>query len=44
MVSCGFGVVEDGLVGDVDVEDDTHDVGGFPGTYGEGHEEREDKP
>ena len=40
VVGCGFGVVEDGLVGDVDVEDDTHDVGGFTGTYGEGDEER----
>ena len=43
VVCCGFGVVEDGLVGDVDVEDDTHDVGGFTGAYSEGDEEREDK-
>lgn len=43
MVGCGFGVVKDSLVRDADVEYDTHDVGGFTGTYGEGHEEREDK-
>ena len=43
MVGCGFGVVEDGLVGDADIEDDAHDVGGFTGRDGEGDEERENK-
>ena len=40
VVGCGFGVVEDGLVRDVDVEYDTHNVGGFTSAYGEGDEER----
>ena len=43
MIGCGFGVVEDGLVGDVDVEHDAHDVGGFAGADGEGDQKREDK-
>ena len=43
-MECGsLGVVEDGLVGDIDVEDNTHDVGGFTGAHGERDKEREDQ-
>lgn len=44
VVRGGLGVVEDGLMGDVDVKDHAHDVGGLAGADGEGDEEREDKP
>jgi len=31
MVGCGFGVIQDGLTGYADIEDNAHDVGGFTG-------------
>ena len=43
VVRGGFGVIQDGLMRDVDVEYDAHDISGFAGAHGEGDKEREDK-
>lgn len=44
MECSSLGVVEDGLVGDMNVEDDSQDVGSLAGADGKGDEEREDQP
>jgi uncharacterized protein YgfB (UPF0149 family) len=39
----GFGVVQDSLVRNKDVEHTTHDISSFSGAQGEGDKEGEDK-
>ena len=42
-IGSGLGVVEYGLIRDVDIEDLLHDVGGFAGRDGEGDVEGQDE-
>ena len=43
VISGGFGVIEDGLIRDTDVEDILQDEGGLSGADGEGDVEGEDE-